>query len=67
MANLLSLTLISKTNYVYMDIAIDNVFYVFDEEGKYLHFHLCHAMNLYGLDIEETTEGGCIYTTVAGC
>ena len=67
MANLLSLTLISKVNCVYMDTAINNAFYVFDEEDKYLSFHLCWATNLYRLDIEETTEGGCIFTTVAGC
>ena len=40
-ANLLSLALISKTNRVYMDTAIDSAFYVFDEEGKYLRFNLC--------------------------
>ena len=33
-ANLLLLALISKTNCVCMDTAIDNVFYVFDQEGK---------------------------------
>ena len=47
MANLLLLALISKTNCVYMDTAIDNAFYVFDQEGKYLRFHLCRATNLY--------------------
>ena len=67
MVNILSSALISQTNYVCMDIAIYNVFYVFDKEGKYLHFHLCQATNLYRLDIEETTEGGSIFTTVAGC
>ena len=52
MANILSLAMISKTNHVYMDTAIDNAFYVFDGEGKYLRFHLCHSTNLYQLDIE---------------
>merc|ERR1711884_910838 len=47
MANILSLAMISKTNRVYMDTAIDNAFYVFDGEGKYLRFHLCCATNLY--------------------
>ena len=51
MANLLLLALISKTNRVYMDTAINNAFYVFDEEGKYLCFHLCQITNLYRLDI----------------
>ena len=67
MANLLSLALISKTNRVYMDTAIDNAFYNFDEGSKHLCFHLFWATNLYRLDIEETTKGGCIFTTVAGC
>merc|ERR1711949_10905 len=47
MANILSLAMISKTNLVYMDTAIDNDFYVFDGEGKYLRFHLCRTTNLY--------------------
>ena len=67
MANLLSLAFISKTNCVYMDTAIDNAFYVFDEEGKYICFHLCQITNLYRLDIEQTAKGGCIFTTVTGC
>lgn len=67
MATILSLALISKTNYVYMDTAINNAFYVFDKEGKYLCFYLCQTTNLYQLDIEETSQGGCIFTTVAGC
>ena len=67
MDNLLSLALISETNCVYMDTSITNAFYVFYQEGKYLYFHLCRATNLYRLDIEETTEGGCIFTTVTGC
>ena len=67
MANLLLLALISKTNRVYMDTAIDNAFYVFDEEGKYLSFHLFQRTNLYRLDIEQTEKGGCIFTTVTGC
>ena len=67
MANLLLLALISKTNRVYMDTAIDNAFYVFDEEGKYLRFHLCQKTNLYQLDIEQTEKGGCIFTTVTEC
>ena len=44
MASLLSLAFISKTNCVYMDTAIDNAFYVFDKEGKYLGFHLYWAI-----------------------
>ena len=41
MTNLLFLALISKTNCVYMDTSINNAFYFFDKEGKYLRFHLC--------------------------
>ena len=67
MTNLLLLALISKTNRVYMDTVIDNTFYVFGQEGKYLRFHLCWVTNLYQLDIEETAEGGCIFTAVARC
>ena len=52
MANLLLLALISKTNCVYMVTVIDNAFYAFDEEGKYLRFHLCQITNLYRLSIE---------------
>ena len=37
-SNLLSLALISDEYRVFMDTAIDNAFYVFDEEGKYLRF-----------------------------
>ena len=67
MANILSLAMISKTNRVYMDTAIDNAFYVFDGEGKYLRFHLCHSTNLYRLDIEQTNDGATIFTTIEGC
>ena len=67
MANILSLAMISKTNRVYMDTAIDNAFYVFDGEGKYLWFHLCHIINLYRLDIEQTNDGATIFTTVEEC
>ena len=34
-----------------MDTAIDNTFYVFDEEGKYLRFGRCSITNLYRLDV----------------
>ena len=37
----LTLRLFPKKNRLYMDTAIDNAFYVFDEEGKYLCFSLC--------------------------
>ena len=67
MANILSLAMISKTNRVYMDTAIDNAFYVFDGEGKYLRFHLCHSTNLYRLDVEQTDDGATIFTTIEGC
>ena len=36
---------------MFMDTAIDNVLYVFDEEGKYLRFGQCLITNLYRLDI----------------
>ena len=67
MANILSLALISKTNRVYMDTAIDNAFYVFDGEGKYLRFHLYRSTNLYRLDVEQTNDGATIFTTIEGC
>ena len=62
MANILSLIIISETNQLYMYTAID-AFYVFDKEGKYLCFHKYHLTNLYWLNVEETEEGGSIFTT----
>ena len=50
-----------------MDTVIDNAFYVFDGEGKYLRFHLCNITNLYQLDIEQTSDGTTIFTTIEGC
>ena len=67
MVNILSLTLIYNTNRVYMNSAIDNAFYVFDGEGKYLRFHLCHSTNLYRLGVEQTDDGATIFTTIEGC
>ena len=36
MENILSLAIVSKTNYVFIDKAIDTALYMFDEEGKYI-------------------------------
>ena len=47
-----------------MNMAVDNAFYVFDEEGKYLYFHKCLVTNLYRLNIQESEDEGWILTMV---
>ena len=67
-SNLLSLALISDEYRVFMDTAINNAFYVFDEEGKYLRFGRCPISNLYRLDIhlEENAKVVLSVITVEG-
>ena len=59
--------MIAEKNRVYMDTAIENTFYVFDEEGKFLCFHRYPVTNLYQLDIEQTNEGDSELTTITRC
>ena len=41
MANIPSLAILSKTHCIYMDINLDNAFYVFNQKGWYFHFYNC--------------------------
>jgi hypothetical protein len=49
-ANILSLALLAKTKRVVMDTAIENAFYVFNEDGSYIKF-LPSNNGMYCLDI----------------
>ena len=64
MANILSLAILSKTHCIYIDMNLDNAFYVFDEKGRYLHFYNCPITNLYGLDIKEAKSEGVVLRVI---
>jgi hypothetical protein len=51
-ANILSLALLAKTKRVVMDTAIENAFYVFNEDGSYIKF-IPSINGMYCLDIRS--------------
>ena len=52
-ANIIGLFLLSDTRQIYMDIDVENAFYVFAEDGTYMKFVWCKTTNLYTYDIGE--------------
>ena len=55
--NLLSLSLLSYEYRIFTDTVIDNAFYVFDDDGKYLWLERYPISNLYQLDINLHANG----------
>jgi hypothetical protein len=64
-ANLLSLARVSKDYRVVLDIAIENAFYVYAEDGSYIKFKL-NANNLYCLHVDGGSSPHIFLTTVEG-
>jgi hypothetical protein len=54
-ANILSLTMIAETKRVVMDTAIDNAFYVFNEDGTYIRFSRT-PNSMYCIDINTNED-----------
>jgi hypothetical protein len=54
-ANILSLAMIAETKRVVMDTAIDNAFYVFNEDGTYIRFART-ANGMYCIDIKHEDD-----------
>ena len=63
-ANILLLSMLSDEYRVFMDTAIDNAFYVFDDEGKYIRFGRCPISNLYRLDINLHENGKTVLNVI---
>jgi hypothetical protein len=57
-ANILSLALLAKTKRVVMDTAIENAFYVFNEDGSYIKSStkMDHISSLYHPTMECTVS-----------
>ena len=55
-ANILSLSLLAQQYHVTYDSFIDDAFYVFDEEGGYLHFGRSATTNLYHTQIQRNNN-----------
>jgi hypothetical protein len=76
-ANILSLALIAKTKRVFMDTAIDDAFYVFNEDGTYARFSktpngmYCININSNGDDhivmAHQTVKGESIHFSAIDC
>jgi hypothetical protein len=66
-ANILSLAMIAETKRVVMDTAIDNAFYVFNEDGTYIRFSRT-ANGMYCIDINKDEDDHVImaHQTVEG-
>jgi hypothetical protein len=66
-ANILSLAMIAETERVVMDTAIDNAFYVFNEDGIYIRFSRT-ANGMYCIDINKDEDDHVImaHQTVEG-
>ena len=62
-ANLLSLARVSKEHRVFLDTSIENAFYVFADDGKYIKFAL-DKNNLYCLHVDDGTSPHVFLTTV---
>jgi hypothetical protein len=54
-ANILSLTMIAETNRIVMDTAIDNAFYVFNEDDAYIRFSQT-PNGMYCIDINTNED-----------
>jgi hypothetical protein len=54
-ANILSLAMIAETKRVVMDNAIDNAFYVFNEDGTYIRFSRT-PNDMYCIDINTDED-----------
>jgi hypothetical protein len=54
-ANILSLAMIAEEKRVVMDTAIDNAFYVFNEDGTYIRFSRT-SNGMYGIDINTDED-----------
>jgi hypothetical protein len=54
-ANILSLAMVAATKRVVMDSAIDNVIYVFNEDGSYIRF-ACTSNGMYCIDINTDED-----------
>ena len=64
-ANLLSLSMVAENNRVVMDTAIDNAFYVYNEDGSYIRF-ACQPNGLYCLHVLEGDDPNMLLTIVEG-
>ena len=54
--NKVSLALLSKEYWVVYDLAIDNAFNVFNEDGSYIRFRRCPKTLVYSLDITKSSH-----------
>jgi hypothetical protein len=62
-ANLLSLTLLSKSHRVFLDTSIDSDFYVYNDKDEYIRFQ--HEPNgLYCLHVDDGSSPATLLTTV---
>ena len=64
-ANLLSLAMVAANNRVVMDTAIDNAFYVYNDDGSYIRF-ACQSNGLYSLEVSDGDDPKLFLTTVEG-
>ena len=64
-ANLLSLAKVAVENIVVLNTAIDNAFYVFNNDGSYIRF-ACQPNGLYCLYVSDGDDLKMLLTTVEG-
>ena len=64
-ANLLSLALFASNHRVVLETAIDNAFYVFNEDGSYIRF-ACQPNGLYSLEVSDGDDPKFFLTTDEG-
>lgn len=65
MVNILSLAILSKTHRIYMDTAVDNAFYMFNKNGRYIRFFNCPITNFCWLFLLLNQENNSIQVWTA--
>ena len=63
MTNILSLGIVLGKFWLFLDSAINNTFYIFNNHGKYIHFHKCKLHKLYRLDIKSSKDDSIVLST----
>jgi hypothetical protein len=62
-ADLVSLALLSKSHRIYLNTRVDNVFYVYKDNGEYIRFQL-ESNGLYCLHVDDGSSPTTLLTTV---